>query len=77
VQEDVDLVRWQVRGALAKVIQQPPAMLRPGLSGKHPYPQVGGEPRVCVEGGKGRELLTSQGQGDYSILQIVPLSPTK
>jgi hypothetical protein len=60
VQEDVDLARWQARGALAKVIQQPPAMLRPGLSGKLPYPQVGGEARVCVEGGKGRF------EGDFS-----------
>jgi hypothetical protein len=29
-------------------------MLRPGPTGKLPYTQVGGEARVCVEGGKGR-----------------------
>src|SRR5215208_3422680 len=54
VQEDVDLARWQIGRALAQVIQQPLAMLRPGLTGKLPYPHVGGEVRVRVEGGQGR-----------------------
>jgi hypothetical protein len=54
VQEDVDLAHWQIGGALSQVIQQPLAMLRPGLTSKLPYPQVGGEARVRLEGGKGR-----------------------
>ncbi len=54
VQEDIDLARWHVGGALAQVIQQLLAMLRPGLTGKLPYPQVGGEVLIRVEGGKRR-----------------------
>jgi hypothetical protein len=40
VQEDVDLAHWQIGGALARVIQQPLAMLRSGLTGKLRYPHV-------------------------------------
>jgi hypothetical protein len=54
VQEDVDLARWHVGGALAQVIQQSLAMLRPGLASKLPYSKIGGEARVRVGGGKSR-----------------------
>src|SRR5215203_6747343 len=54
VQEDVDLACWLVGGALAQVIQQSLAMLRPGLASKLPYSKIGGEAQVRVGGGKSR-----------------------
>jgi len=54
VQEDLDLAGGEVGGALAQVIQQLLAMLRPVLAGKLPHPQVGVEGWVRADGDDGR-----------------------